>query len=116
MAESDQRVEEAGRARAALELLRRVAGSAPDEVTITRADESVVLPRRAATLLAELLALVADDREVVIYPVATEHTERPRCAGCGEPLELADGDDPESWIHAFDANDRGDHSAWIEEQ
>ena len=41
--------------------------------------------------------------------------ERPRCAGCGEPIELEDPDDVESWIHAHDANDRGDHTAWLDE-
>src|SRR4051812_1930521 len=38
--------------------------------------------------------------------------QRPKCAGCGEPIELADSADPESWIHAEDANYFGDHSAW----
>jgi|GEM_PF-3453717 len=41
---------------------------------------------------------------------------RPRCAGCGEPIELAYPDDPGSWIHAVDANYFGDHSAWLEEE
>jgi hypothetical protein len=41
---------------------------------------------------------------------------RPRCAGCGEPVELTDSNDPESWIHAADANYFGDHTAWIEEE
>lgn len=38
---------------------------------------------------------------------------RPKCADCGEPVELAYPDDPESWIHAEDANYFGDHTAWI---
>lgn len=38
------------------------------------------------------------------------------CAGCGEPVELAYPDDPESWIHAADANYFGDHSAWLDEE
>lgn len=41
---------------------------------------------------------------------------RPKCAGCGEPVELGDPDDPESWIHAADANYFGDHTAWLEEE
>ena len=41
--------------------------------------------------------------------------ERPHCAGCGEPIELDDPDDVESWIHAHDANDRGDHTAWLDD-
>ena len=35
------------------------------------------------------------------------------CADCGEPVELADPDDLESWIHAVDANYFGDHTAWV---
>lgn len=42
--------------------------------------------------------------------------QRPKCAGCGEPVELTYPDDPESWIHAADANYFGDHSAWLEEE
>ena len=37
------------------------------------------------------------------------------CADCGEPVELAEVDDPESWIHAVDANYFGDHTAWVSE-
>ena len=47
-------------------------------------------------------------------PKAREH--RPKCAGCGEPVELAYPDDPQSWIHAVDANYLGDHSAWLEKE
>src|SRR4051794_19146809 len=39
--------------------------------------------------------------------------QRPKCAGCGEPVELADPADSESWVHAEDANYFGDHSAWL---
>lgn len=39
----------------------------------------------------------------------------PRCAECGEPVELASPDDPDSWIHAADANYFGDHTAWLDE-
>lgn len=39
---------------------------------------------------------------------------RQRCAACGEPVVLDDPDDPGSWIHAPDANDRADHTAWID--
>lgn len=38
-----------------------------------------------------------------------------RCADCGEPVELAETDDPDSWIHAVDANYFGDHTAWVSE-
>jgi hypothetical protein len=36
------------------------------------------------------------------------------CTTCGEPVELADLDDPESWIHAPDANDAADHGATVD--
>jgi len=39
----------------------------------------------------------------------------PRCADCGEPVELAETEDPDSWIHAADANYFGDHTAWVSE-
>lgn len=42
-----------------------------------------------------------------------DNEDRPRCADCGEPVELADPDDLESWIHAVDANYFGDHTAWV---
>lgn len=37
--------------------------------------------------------------------------ERRRCRLCGEPIVLDDPADPESWCHAEDANDLGDHTA-----
>jgi len=40
---------------------------------------------------------------------------RPSCAACGEPIELADSADLESWIHAAYANYWGDHAAWVED-
>ena len=39
------------------------------------------------------------------------------CTTCGEPVELDSGDDlndPESWIHAPDANDAADHGATLD--
>lgn len=38
---------------------------------------------------------------------------RPTCRMCGEPIVLDDPDDDMSWIHAQDANDRGDHTAEV---
>ena len=35
------------------------------------------------------------------------------CSDCGEPVELYDPNDPDSWIHAIDANYWGDHTAWV---
>lgn len=40
---------------------------------------------------------------------------RPCCAACGEPVVLDDPNDPDSWVHAPDANDHADHTAWTEE-
>jgi hypothetical protein len=37
----------------------------------------------------------------------------PGCAECGEPVELYEPGDPDSWIHAADANYWGDHTAWV---
>lgn len=37
--------------------------------------------------------------------------ERQRCRVCGEPIVLDDEDDPDSWVHAEDANDGADHTA-----
>lgn len=45
---------------------------------------------------------------------ATNLAGRPRCAACGEPVELDDPNDRDSWIHAPDANDRADHTARID--
>ncbi|MCP3854932.1 MAG: hypothetical protein GY698_09385 [Actinomycetia bacterium] len=39
---------------------------------------------------------------------------RPRCEVCGQPVTLADVDDPQSWIHAGDANDWADHGAEVD--
>lgn len=39
---------------------------------------------------------------------------RPRCEACGQPVTLADADDPESWIHADDADDRAGHTAEVD--
>lgn len=39
---------------------------------------------------------------------------RDKCGDCNEPVELHDPSDPESWIHAGDANYWGDHTAWVE--
>ena len=35
---------------------------------------------------------------------------RRRCRLCGEPIVLDDPSDPDSWRHADDANDLGDHT------
>ena len=38
---------------------------------------------------------------------------RGRCRLCGEPIVLDDPSDAESWRHADDANDLGDHTAEV---
>ena len=38
------------------------------------------------------------------------------CADCGEPIELYEPNDPDSWIHKADANYWGDHTAWVESE
>lgn len=43
-----------------------------------------------------------------------DEDQRPRCEACGQPVTLADPDDPQSWIHADDANDQGDHTAEVD--
>ena len=40
--------------------------------------------------------------------------QHPKCSDCGEPVELTDSADLESWIHAVEANYWGDHTAWVE--
>lgn len=37
--------------------------------------------------------------------------DRRRCRLCGEPIVLEDPSEAESWRHADDANDLGDHTA-----
>lgn len=43
----------------------------------------------------------------------TQEIPRALCADCGEPVELYELSDPDSWIHVADANYRGDHTAWV---
>lgn len=110
------RMQEAARARLALEVLRRsVAPSAAAEVVVSIGDRSAVLPGTAVAVLADALGLITDGFDVIVQRFVQADADRRRCAGCGEPVELADSDDPESWVHAFDANDRGDHTAWVED-
>jgi hypothetical protein len=60
--------------------------------------------------------VISDDREEPAGNGARKPDDRPRCAACGEPVVLDDSADPDSWIHAPDANDRADHTAWIEKR
>src|SRR5438045_318666 len=73
---------------------------------------AVALPPGVDGVLRPVLLLLADGKPA--WHSAGEFVpdeERPRCADCGEPVELADLNDAESWIHAEDANYFGDHSA-----
>jgi hypothetical protein len=112
MTQWERQVEEA---RAALTLLRRSAAERGSvEVFISTAGQSALLPDHAVALLADVLLLQAGGRAALVQQGGPKG-ERPPCAGCGEPIELEDPDDVESWIHAQDANDRGDHTAWLDE-
>ena len=74
----------------------------------------IKLPKAVARALEGILeGLAAGDP--VLYRVErfVPDEVRTRCGQCGEPLELAYPDDPESWVHAEDANYSGDHSASV---
>lgn len=43
--------------------------------------------------------------------VEAARANRRWCAVCREPIVLCDPHDPESWVHAENAGDWGDHSA-----
>lgn len=36
------------------------------------------------------------------------------CGDCGEPVEVYDPNEADSWIHSVEANYWGDHTAWVE--
>ena len=52
-----------------------------------------------------------DPRDVALVQEVVVKGRRCRCRLCGEPVVLDDTADPESWRHADDANDLGDHTA-----
>jgi hypothetical protein len=58
--------------------------------------------------------VISSNREEPAGIRAKKPDDRPRCAACGEPVVADDPADPDSWIHAPDANDRADHTAWID--
>jgi len=60
---------------------------------------------------AALRASGSHDRAVVRAVVV--RGVRRRCRLCDEPVVLDDNADPESWRHADDANDLGDHTAEV---
>lgn len=74
----------------------------------------LVIPPQVVDGIRPILELLADGRPAWLRSGEYVPDElRPKCAGCGEPLELENPDDPESWIHAEDASYFGDHTAWL---
>ena len=65
----------------------------------------------AAAHAAVLSATNAIGR-VVLSEVVVQGGRR-RCRLCGEPIVLDDPSDTETWRHADDANDLGDHTAEV---
>ena len=61
----------------------------------------------ASPLAVAVLAAGVD----ALADVEQARANRRRCVLCGEPIVLGDPNDPESWVHAEDASDWGDHSA-----
>ena len=81
-------------------------------------DSDVAIPADRSEAIETYNRLVTDE-VITVAPQPVREARpagsdtRPRCAGCGEPIELASDDDPESWVHAEDANYFGDHTAWM---
>ena len=63
----------------------------------------------AVALQAALLA--ASPHDLVLVREVVVQGGRRRCRLCGGPVVLDDTSGPESWRHADDANDLGDHTA-----
>ena len=87
----------------------------PTAAALSLGDEAIRLPTQAVAALGAVLKLLAAGRTVIVSAEIAEAIDRPRCADCGEPVVLADAQDPETWIHALDANDQADHTAWVSE-
>jgi hypothetical protein len=73
--------------------------------------ESLILPSSLVEGLEAMLRLLAAGRAISVGAEAIQAADRVECTECGEPLVLASAADPESWVHAPDANDLGDHTA-----
>jgi hypothetical protein len=63
-----------------------------------------------ATAHAAVLSAPNTGGRAVLREVVVQGGRR-RCRLCGEPVVLDDPSDTESWRHADDANDLGDHTA-----
>ena len=73
---------------------------------------SAFLAELDALAHAEALRLAHPGERPLIREVIVQGEGR-RCRLCGEPVVLDDIADPESWRHADDANDLGDHTAEV---
>ena len=69
---------------------------------------------RGLNLGSPLADAILDAGIDALADVEQARANRRRCVLCGEPIVLGDPNDPESWVHAEDASDWGDHSAEIE--
>jgi len=85
-----------------------------DAVVVSVRERSARLPPTAVEALKVVLRVLSRGSGLVVMPDVIEAVDRPRCAACGESVVLGIPDDPESWVHAPDANDAGDHTAWID--
>ena len=79
-----------------------------------RADSAVAAFWERADEVAHETALLATGPvDIAVTREVVVQGERRRCRLCGEPVVLDDTLDPESWRHADDANDLGDHTAEV---
>jgi hypothetical protein len=93
--------------------------AALEHVTARWPDDTAPIPPNAHVAVEQYNQLPGIGEYVVLatFPIVGHQyfegdvDARPRCSLCGEPIELAYASDPESWIHAEDANYFGDHSA-----
>jgi hypothetical protein len=66
---------------------------------------------QADAVARQAALLAASPHDLVLVREVVVQGGRRRCRLCGEPVVLDDTCDPESWRHADDANDLGDHTA-----
>ena len=79
-----------------------------------RADRAVAaFWERADAVAHQAMLSAVDPRDSAVVQRVVVQGERRQCRLCGEPVVLDDTADPESWRHANDANDLGDHTAEV---
>ena len=116
MSDDAARVQDAPQARVALDVVRRSVAPSAAEVVVSIGDRSAVLPGAAVAVLADALELIADGFDVAVRRFAQTDAQVVDAARAAvNRSSLRTRDDPESWVHAFDANDQGDHTAWIDD-